>query len=66
MTSKTIRNLDEEGKTRLGVRATKHDRSMEEQLRRILRDAAGFPESTGNLVSAVGALIEPLGAVDLE
>lgn len=66
MASITIRNLDEEVKTRLRVRAAEHHRSMEEEVRLILRDAVGSPESPRNLVSAIRARIEPLGGVDLE
>lgn len=66
MASITIRNLDEEVKTRLRVRAAEHHRSMEEEVRLILRDAVGGPESPRNLVSAIRARIEPLGGVDLE
>ena len=39
MASITIRNLDDEMKTRLRVRAAEHHRSMEEEVRIILRDA---------------------------
>ena len=39
MASATIRNLDDDAKTRLRVRAAKHHRSMEEEVRIILRDA---------------------------
>ncbi len=66
MASITIRNLDEEVKTRLRVRAAEHRRSMEEEVRLILRDAVGRPESPRNLVSAIRARIAPLGGVDLE
>ena len=39
MASITIRNLDDDVKTRLRVRAAEHHRSMEEEARIILRDA---------------------------
>ena len=39
MASITIRNLDDDVKTRLRVRAAEHRRSMEEEVRIILRDA---------------------------
>ena len=39
MASITIRNLDDEVKTRLRVRAAEHHRSMEEEVRVTLRDA---------------------------
>ena len=66
MASITIRNLDEEVKTRLRVRAAEHHRSMEEEARLILRDAVGPREPPRNLVSAIRARIAPLGGVDLE
>ena len=40
MASITIRNLDVDVKARLRVRAAEHHRSMEEEARIILRDAA--------------------------
>ena len=39
MASITIRNLDDAVRTRLRVRAAEHSRSMEEEVRIILRDA---------------------------
>ena len=47
MASITIRNLDDDVKTRLRVRAADNGRSMEEEARLILRDAVGRkPELT--------------------
>ena len=65
MASITIRNLDEEVKTRLRVRAAENHRSMEEEARLILRDAVGPTKPHRNLVSAIRARIAPLGGVDL-
>ena len=65
MASITIRNLDEEGITRLRVRAAEHHRSMEEEARLILRDAVGPKKPPRNLASAIRARIAPLGGVDL-
>ena len=39
MATMTIRNLDDSLKTRLRIRAAEHGRSMEEEVRCILRDA---------------------------
>ncbi len=39
MAQMVIRNFDEELKVRLKVRALRHDRSMEEEVREILRNA---------------------------
>ena len=66
MASITIRNLDEDVKTRLRVRAAEHHRSMEEEARLILRDAVGRKPSSRNLAEAIRARIAPLGGVDLE
>jgi len=66
MASITIRNLDDDVKTRLRVRAAQHHRSMEEEARVILRDAVGRKPDTRNLAEAIRARIAPLGGVDLE
>ncbi len=66
MASITVRNLDDEVKTRLRVRAAKHHRSMEEEVRIILREAVELRESPRNLASAIRARMAPLGGVDLE
>ena len=63
MASITIRNLDDDVKTRLRVRAAQHHRSMEEEARIILGDAVGRKP---NLAEAIRARIAPLGGVDLE
>ena len=66
MASITIRNLDDDVKTRLRVRAAEHHRSMEEEARQILREAVGQKKGLQNLASAIRARIAPLGGVDLE
>ena len=66
MASITIRNLDDDVKTRLRVQAAGNGRSMEEEARLILRDAVADKQRSSNLVAAIRARIEPLGGVDLE
>ena len=66
MASITIRNLHDDVKTRLRVRAAGNGRSMEEEARLILRDAVGRKPSSGNLAEVIRARIAPLGGVDLE
>ena len=66
MASITIRNLDDDVKRRLRVRAAEHHRSMEEEARLILREAVEHEEAPRNLASAIRARIAPLGGVDLE
>ena len=51
MASITIRNLDDEVKARLRVRAASNGRSVEEEVRLILRDAVGSKPGSRNLVS---------------
>ena len=66
MASITIRNLDDDVKTRLRVRAAEHHRSMEEEARLILREAVQQKKASRNLADAIRARIAPLGGVDLE
>ncbi len=53
MASITIRNFDDDVKTRLRVRAAEKGRSMEEEVRRILRDVVGDEPSARNLTSII-------------
>lgn len=67
MASITIRNLDEQTKERLRVRAAKRRRSMKDEARNILR--AALAEGTTkprNLAEAIRRRFEPLGGVELE
>ena len=66
MVSITIRNLDDEVKTRLRVRAAEHHRSMEEEARMILRKALGRKPSSRNLAEITRAYFGPENGVDLE
>ena len=66
MASITIRNLDDEVKTHLRVRAASNGRSMEEEARLILRDAVGRKPSSRNLVSIIRSHFGPTDGVDLE
>ena len=66
MASITIRNLDDEVKTGLRVRAAQNGRSMEEEARRILREAVRCKQSSQNLAKLISARFAPLGGVDLE
>jgi plasmid stability protein len=68
MQSLTIRNIDARLKARLRVRAARHGRSMEEEVRVILRDAVAS-ESTApnNLVASIARqMAKAGGGVDLE
>ncbi|MXZ47389.1 MAG: Arc family DNA-binding protein [Chloroflexi bacterium] len=67
MASITIRNLDDEVKQRLRVRAAEHGRSMEHEAREILRAAlAQTPQTGEELYRAIRARVEPIGGIELE
>lgn len=66
MASLTIRNLDEAVKRRLRVRAASHGRSMEEEVREILRTAVGEPLVARNLGRAIHERFAAIGGVELE
>ena len=67
MASITIRNLDDGLKTRLRVRAAEHHRSMEEEVRIILRDNVdGGRAALRDLAKFTRECFEPLGGVELE
>ena len=65
MASITIRNLDDDVKRRLRIRAAGHGRSMEEEAREILREVVGQERRSQNLAAAIRARVAPLGGVDL-
>ena len=66
LASITIRNLDEETKARLRVRAAHRKRSMEDEARNILRTAlAEEAAASRNLAQAIMRRFEPLGGVEL-
>ncbi len=66
MASITIRNLDDEVKTRLRVRAATNGRSMEEEARVILREAVEEEASEKGLGTKLHELFKPLGGVELD
>ena len=67
MASITIRNLEESLKRKLRVRAAQHGRSMEEEVRHILRTAlTEKAQPQMNLYEAIRRRIAPLGGVDLD
>ncbi len=69
MATMTIRNLDDDLKTLLRLRAARHGQSMEEEARGILRAAlVGRVEddSGAALYAAIRARVEPFGGVELE
>ena len=69
MATMTIRNLDDQLKARLRVQAARHNRSMEDEARDILRAALSVEParpSSSVLAAAIRARIEPLGGIELE
>ena len=67
MASITVRNLDDGLKRRLRIRAAENGRSMEQEVRDILRVALEEEEApTRNLGTAIHELFKPFGGVELE
>ena len=67
MGSITIRNIDEDLKTRLRVRAAHRRRSMEEEVRHILRTALGEePREDVDLGAAIHRRFQSQGGVKLK
>ena len=66
MASITIRNLDEALKRSLRVRAAEHGRSIEEEVRAILRAAVAAPEAPGDLGRRIDRRFAGLGGVELD
>ena len=63
MASLSVRKLDDETLSRLRVRAAKHGVSMEEEARRILKDAVNAPDCLGDLALRI---FGPEHGVDLQ
>jgi plasmid stability protein len=67
MASITIRNIEDDLKRKLRLRAAHRNRSMEDEARDILRTAlAEESAETRNLVDAIRELVDPLGGVELD
>jgi plasmid stability protein len=67
MASITIRNLDDDLKRRLRIRAAHNDRSMEEEARIILKNGLESKFETGaELWRAIRAIVEPIGGIELD
>jgi plasmid stability protein len=66
MTTLTIRNVDPALKEELRVRAARHGRSMEAELRHILKEALGGEKRRAelNLAEAIRRRFLPLGGVE--
>jgi plasmid stability protein len=62
----TIRNLDDGIKQRLRVRAAENGRSMEEEVRDILRRVMDDADSPRDLAAAIRARVAPAARAELE
>lgn len=66
MANITIRNLDDDIRNRLRVRAAGNGHSMEEEVRQILRKAVGRAGRSRDLTSIIRSHFGPKNGVDLE
>lgn len=66
MASITVRNLDDDVRDRLRIRAARNGRSMEAEVRRILRVAVGRPAKPRDLTSIIRSHFGPDNGVELE
>jgi antitoxin FitA len=64
----TIRNVEPEMRQRLRVRAAQNGRSMEAELRHILKDVlrSGPEERQLNLAQSIRQIVEPFGGIEVE
>ena len=66
MATLTIRGLDNDTKARLRVSAARHGRSMEAEVRSILKEALPPHEASAGLGSRIHARFAGLGGVELD
>lgn len=66
MATLTIRDLDDELRSRLRVRAAGHGRSMEAEVRAILSEALAKPSATERLGTRIHQRFADVGGLDLE
>lgn len=66
MAALSIRNLDDEVKHRLRLRAARHGRSMEAEVRAILEETVNEPDTSGNLFTTLLDRFGDLGGIELE
>lgn len=66
MTTLTVRRLDPKLKERIRLRAARHGRSMEEEVRQILEQACAAESEPRNAFDLLRRHFVDLGGVDLE
>ncbi len=66
MAAVSIRNLDDHVKERLRIRAARHGRSMESEIRAILVEAVSDPKEDGGLFQTILDHFGAIGGVELD
>ncbi|HEV2374711.1 MAG TPA: Arc family DNA-binding protein [Streptosporangiaceae bacterium] len=66
MAALSIRNLDDRVKEKLRVRAARHGRSMEAEIRAILTDAVTERGAAGDMFTAIRDRFGALGGVEFD
>jgi plasmid stability protein len=66
MAAITVRNLDDHVKQRLRIRAARHGRSMEAEVRAIIVDAVSEEDAGENFLMALHRRFGEIGGADLE
>lgn len=67
MATITIRNLDSTLKTKLRIRAAQHDRSMEEEVRTILKTVLALDTSPQtSMATSIHNRFRKVGGIDME
>ena len=66
MATLTIRDLDDELRAQLRVRAARHGRSMEAEVRAILRETLARPQTSVGLGSRIRERFAAVGGFDVE
>ncbi len=66
MAAISVRNLDDAVKERLRLRAARHGRSMESEIRVILEEAVREPDAGNDLFEAVVDRFSRIGSVEFE
>ncbi len=66
MAALSIRDLDDEVRERLRIRAARHGRSMEAEIRSILTDAVSRPVVSEQLFTVLADRFAALGGVELD
>lgn len=66
MAALSIRNLDDQVKERLRIRAARHGTSMESEIRAILSDAVSEPADSNDLFQSILDRFGEIGGVELD